>query len=109
MTRLTPDRLTLYQSIVGSLLYAALTTRPDIAFAVSELSRFNTQATEFHLQAAYHTLRYLAGTTNQGLVFKSNSFDPNNPTVEIYVDASWGNDLEARKSQLNLVGSLKLN
>jgi hypothetical protein len=103
MTRLTPDRLTLYQSIVGSLLYAALTTRPDIAFAVSELSRFSTQATEFHLQAAYHTLRYLAGTTNQGLVFKSNGFDPENPTSEVYVDASWGNDLEARRSTTGLV------
>ena len=102
-TPLTSDRQTLYQSIIGSLLYAALTTRPDIAFAVSELSRFNSQATEFHLQAAYHTLRYLAGTTNQGLLFQSNDFNPDNPTTEIYVDASWGNDLETRKSTTGLV------
>ena len=32
-----------YQAIVGSLMYIALATRPDIAFAVSALSRYNSQ------------------------------------------------------------------
>ena len=63
-----------YQSIVGSLLYAALTTRPDLAFAVNEFSRFNSQANHYQLLAAYHVLKYLAGSANYGLEFKCNGY-----------------------------------
>jgi hypothetical protein len=105
-TPLDSKSQTLYQSIVGSILYAALTTRPDIAHAVAELSRFNCEATQYHLTAARHTLRYLAGTTNQGLVFKLNG-SPSDMIPEIYVDASWGDDLEKRNSTTGVV--VKLN
>ena len=40
-----------YQSMVGSLLYAAITTRPDIAQAVGAVSKFNSCPTEAHLTA----------------------------------------------------------
>jgi len=42
----------LYQSIVGSLLYAAISTCPDIAQAVGVVSKFNSRPTEAHLTAA---------------------------------------------------------
>ena len=42
----------LYQSIVGSLLYAAIATRPDIAQAVGAVSKFSSSPTEAHLTAA---------------------------------------------------------
>jgi hypothetical protein len=45
LTPLTEDGLTNYRSIIGSLSYAANTTRIDIAHVVNELSRFNTSAT----------------------------------------------------------------
>ena len=54
-----------YQSIVGSVSYAALNTRPDIAFATNELSRFQSQANVCQLQQAYRVLRYLKGTPKQ--------------------------------------------
>ena len=38
-----------YQSMVGSLLYAAIATRPDIAQAVGTVSNFNSCPTEAHL------------------------------------------------------------
>lgn len=38
-----------YQSMVGSLLYAAIATRPDIAQAVGAVSKFNSCPTEAHL------------------------------------------------------------
>ena len=40
-----------YQSMVGSLLYAAITMRPDIAQAVGAVSKFNSCPTETHLTA----------------------------------------------------------
>ena len=39
------------QSMVGSLLYAAIATRPDIAQAVGAVSKFNAKPTEAHLTA----------------------------------------------------------
>ena len=50
-----------YQSIVGSLLYAAITTHPDIAQAVAVVSKFCANPTQSHLTAAKRILRYLKG------------------------------------------------
>ena len=41
-----------YQQLIGTLLYTALGTRPNIAFAVTRLSRFNSDPTEEHLRYA---------------------------------------------------------
>jgi hypothetical protein len=43
---------TQYQAIVGSLMYAALGTRPDIAYAVAALSRYSSRPLIVHLTAA---------------------------------------------------------
>jgi transposase InsO family protein len=59
-----------YQSLVGSLMYLAVSTRPDIAHAVSMLSQFNTNFGEQHWRAAKRVLRYLKNTENLGLMFK---------------------------------------
>jgi Reverse transcriptase (RNA-dependent DNA polymerase)/Pol polyprotein, beta-barrel domain len=101
-TPLDKREQTRYQSIVGSLLYAALTTRPDIAFAVNELGRFNAQANRFHMLAARHVLRYLAGSADQGLVFRLHG-SPQDIKPEIYTDSSWANDLETRRSTSGMV------
>ena len=42
----------LYQSIVGSLLYVAIATHPDIAQSVGVMSKFTSRPTEAHLTAA---------------------------------------------------------
>ena len=57
----SPDR-TLhlrYRGIVGSLGYLVNTTRPDLAFAYSELSKYVDSAGLPHMHAAEHALRYL--------------------------------------------------
>jgi hypothetical protein len=97
-TPLTPKEQNHYQAVVRSLLYAALTTRPDISFAVNELGRFNAKATRLQLQAAYHVLRYLKGSLNYGLIFKPKDKSTNEYNLDIYSDASWANDLETRRS-----------
>jgi len=58
-----------YQTKIGSILFAAITTRPDIAFAVSRLARFNTNPSECHHQAADRTIQYLYATKGRALKY----------------------------------------
>ena len=83
-----------YQSIVGSLLYAAITTRPDIAQAVGVLSKFCANPTQSHLTAAKRILRYLKGTVYLGLSYKKCA-DGN---LIGYSDADWAGDVDDRHS-----------
>src|SRR6202035_4332074 len=64
-----------YLSAVGSLMCLAVGTRPDIAFAVGALSRFNANPGRAHWKQAVHVLRYLVGTKTHGLWFNRNSHD----------------------------------
>ncbi|KAG9033869.1 hypothetical protein FS837_002326, partial [Tulasnella sp. UAMH 9824] len=50
--------------IIGSLMYASISTRPDITYATNKLAQFSVNPTEQHMVAAKHVLRYLAGTRN---------------------------------------------
>ncbi|KAK9745539.1 hypothetical protein QE152_g6808 [Popillia japonica] len=59
-----------YQEAVGSLMYTAQLTRPDICYAVSSLSRFNNNPGEIHWQAVKRVFRYLKGTAAAKLEFK---------------------------------------
>ena len=59
-----------YQSMIGSLLYAALATRPDISQAVSVVSKFNKEPTEAHLTAVKRIFKYLKGTNNLALKYQ---------------------------------------
>jgi hypothetical protein len=56
-----------YQRGVGSLMYAATSTRPDIAFAVATLSQFMRNPGHTHWEAVKHVIRYLKGTAHLGL------------------------------------------
>lgn len=60
-----------YRSVVGSLLYLALCTRPDIAFAVHQLSKYVSNPGKPHWHAATYLLRYLCWTVHLGLRFYS--------------------------------------
>lgn len=53
---------TLYQRKIGSILFAAISTRPDIAFAAARLSRFNQRPGQFHHNAADRVILYLYRT-----------------------------------------------
>ena len=62
------DRLR-YQSAVGSLMYAMLGTRPDIAYPVAKVSQFSMNPNITHWTAVKRIFRYHAGTTNRGLYY----------------------------------------
>ena len=61
-----------YQSIVDSLMYVMMKTRLDVAYAVSILSRFETNSNKTHLTAAKHVLRYLKETLHMRITYEEN-------------------------------------
>ena len=68
----TETSRTSYQSAVGSLMYAMLGTRPDIAYAVSVVSRYGSNPNEAHWKAIKRIFRYLRHTVDYHLVFRGN-------------------------------------
>lgn len=93
-----------YRSIVGSLIYAAISTRPDINHAVNMVSRHMHEPNASHMVAAKKILRYLKDNNELGLVYKNhnenkkNENKKNEVNIEGYCDADWGGDLDDRKS-----------
>lgn len=95
------DRTT-YQQIVGSLMYAATSTRPDIAFHVSTLSRFNNNPGPEHFHAAKNVMKYLKGTEDYGLTFKAGTTE-DGLNFHGYTDSDWAGDLDNRRSTSGFV------
>ena len=106
--RLSPADHATYRMVVGSLLYLACWTRPDISFAVSELSRFVSAPAVAHMKAVKHLLRYLKGTMALGIVYsKTGGGGPIN-VLAPYVDADWAGDPDSRRSTTGYVILLKI-
>lgn len=98
-----------YGSVVGGLLYAALSTRPDIAYAASIRARAISKPSWSDWVAAKRVLRYLAGTASMGLTLGAiNAGLGEGVTLApTFCDADWAGDLEGRVSTTGFV--LKLN
>ncbi|XP_019055636.1 PREDICTED: uncharacterized protein LOC109115759 [Nelumbo nucifera] len=60
----------IYRSLIGSLLYLTA-TQPDIMYATNLLSRFMQNPSQVHYGAAKMILRYLQGTKEYGIWYKS--------------------------------------
>ena len=83
-----------YRQLVGKLVYIATCSRPDIAYAVSELGRFLENPGQKHWKAAKHVLRYLKGTINAGINF----YRDKKLTLETHCDADFAGDTDTRRS-----------
>lgn len=83
-----------YRQIIGCLLYIAQGTRPDIAFAVNTLSRYNNEPKTEHVMAVKRLLRYLQGTKDLKLIYTKDG----NASITGYCDADWASDVHDRKS-----------
>ena len=87
-----------YRSLVGSLMYLAVCTRPDLSMAVSALSRCSQNPQMVHWEAAKRVLRYFKGTAGEGLGYSPGE------EIEIwgYSDASYGSDEETKLRAVGL-------
>lgn len=86
-----------YQAAVGSLLYAALVTRPDIMFSVCCLSQFVSNPAEDHMRLVENVFRYLAGTKNLMITYHRDDRNHASTPLLAYSDASLANSLWNRK------------
>ena len=59
-----------YRAIIGQLLWVSMISRPDIAYAVSFLSRFCTSGTETHFKAAVGVVGYLFATKDKVITYR---------------------------------------
>ena len=93
-TLCNPD---LYQELTGSLNHLAVFSHPDITFAVSKLSKYNSNPTTMHFKATLHVLHYLKSTRNYCIVYyKSMKV----PIVDVvgYLDSDFASDEDDWKS-----------
>ncbi|XP_069152907.1 secreted RxLR effector protein 161-like [Solanum lycopersicum] len=81
------------RSLIGSLLYLT-STRPDIMFAASLLSRFMQEPSQVHFGAAKRVLRYFQGTMDYGIMYK---FGGDSNLIG-YSDSDWAGNIDDMKS-----------
>ncbi len=82
-----------YASAIGSLMYAMLCTRPDIAYGVSVTSRFQSDPGLEHWIAVKNILKYLRRTKDMILVYGGGEL-----RLDGFTDADFQSDVDDRKS-----------
>lgn len=91
-----------YPSVVGSMMYAMLATRPDLAFTVGVLGRYSANPKQCHWELAKRCLRYLKATEDMEL-----KFDGADVALDMnfhgFVDADWSGDPDTSKSTSGFV------
>ena len=90
-----------YRSLIGSLLYLT-TTRPDIMYATSLLSRFMQKPSQIHYGVGKRILRYLQGTKEFGIWYKIMT----NSRMIGYTDSDWAGLIDDMKSTSGYAFSL---
>ena len=109
-----------YRQVIGELIYAMVTCRPDISFPLIKLSQYSANPAPIHYEAAKEILRYLACTSSDGIIYwrnkprtdlspPSETFDTETAEAEALTqdesdrlksaaDADWGGDVSHRRS-----------
>jgi hypothetical protein len=101
-----------YRQAVGSLMYLANCTRPDLAHAVQLVAQFSQNPGAEHWRAVVQILRYLSSTAHYGLLFgatasaslsssssgASLSVPSTNSALTVFADANWGSCKDSRRS-----------
>ena len=101
-----------YRELIGTLLWIANGTRPDIAFASTTLAKYTSNPGEIYWQALLRVLEYLQVTIHHCICYTRNEEQENGspasghahgilPTmsdIKCYVDASYAGDEDTRRS-----------
>ena len=93
---------TVYRQLVGSLMYF-INTRPDICYAVNQLSQAMVKPTKLFWKAGKHVLRYLRGTSRYGLWYRQED------EVKLcgLMDADWAGSPTDRKRTFGGIFSIR--
>ena len=106
-----------YRELIGTLLWIANGTRPDISYAVGTLAKFTNNPGEIHWKALLRVLGYLAKTIEYCIRYEgiengksgveaigySRGILPQLSDFKCYVDASFAADLDTRRSTTGYV------
>ncbi|PRQ44691.1 putative RNA-directed DNA polymerase [Rosa chinensis] len=98
---------TMYRSIVGALQYLTF-TRPDIAYAVNTVCQFMTSPTDIHYAAVKRILRYLKGTLDKGIFYRSCGALHDAVNIKAFCDADWAGEVIQKRSTTGFVVYLGL-
>ncbi|GJU40764.1 retrovirus-related pol polyprotein from transposon TNT 1-94 [Tanacetum coccineum] len=94
-----------YANDVGSLMYLMVCTRPDIAYAVSIVSRYLANPCKNHWEAVKWILKYLKGTVDVGLVYVRDQ--GKHVHVDSFVDAGYAKDPDKGRSIIRYMALTK--
>ena len=84
-----------YREAVGSLMFAAIVTRPDIAFAVGVVSRYLDKHGHSHWNAVKRIIRYLKNTREHGILYTKTT---RSEVIQGFSDSDFANDIDTRRS-----------
>ncbi|CAI7748244.1 unnamed protein product [Closterium sp. NIES-53] len=96
-----------YQSLIGSVMYAAVHTRSDASFGVGQLTRVVQRPTEEQLEVAKRLVRYLGSTASAGVQFSAggqlkqigvDGVTPGTLKLSCFTDATWASEDEDQSS-----------
>ena len=90
----TSEQRSYYQSIIGSLLYLTLGTRPDIAHAVIMMSQFMVNPSEEHIQRALYIIKYVGSNLKGKIIYNGYGHEG----FRAYCDADWAGNQISRRS-----------
>jgi hypothetical protein len=90
-----------YQSLIGSILYVAICTRPDISYAISRCGRYAKNPGITHWNTVIRILAYLRGTRNYKLVYQHGQGNHHKTSPRLlygFGDSSFNDDKEKGRS-----------
>ena len=85
-----------YGSMMGSVMYTMVCSRPNIAYAVSMISRYMSYPRKPHQQAIKWLFQYLDGIKSLGLVYRGNS--QLGTQLEGFVNVDYARNIDTKKS-----------
>jgi hypothetical protein len=95
-----------YASTVGSLMYAMVCTRPDIAHAMGVLSRYMSKPGKEHWTTIKRVFKYLCGNKSYGFFYQGRPVLARVLNIHGIIDAYWDGDMDRRRSTSGYVFNL---
>nr|GEV48932.1 zinc finger, CCHC-type [Tanacetum cinerariifolium] len=90
-----------YSRIIGMLMYLMTSTQPDLAYAISRLSRYTSNPSYAHWKAITRVLHYLRYNRDYGM-----HYDRHPAVIEGYIDANWISEIKDSRSTSGYVFTL---